>query len=234
MPGSRRQEATTPRRSRDTPLSAIGPGGWSEAVLIKEGVAPETIIDVGAGAGTGPLLRAFPDAYHVLIEPQVELEPALRSHLEGRRGEVLITAVGDRDGEAVLHVDVNRPMVSSLIASPSRAGEARSVPLRTLDSLAAERRWRPPFGLKVDAEGADHLVIEGAAEVLRQCQFVIAEVFVTAPQADSGGLTFAQFVALMDARGFELRDILNAPRSRATGQLIYLDGYFMPSKSQSQ
>jgi FkbM family methyltransferase len=232
------QEATQQPRGRpaDAPrlTGGVGPQGWSTEVLRKKGIAPATIIDVGAGDGTGPLLRAFPDAYHVLIEPQAELEPSLRRHLEKLRGEVLITAVGDHEGEALLYVDANRPMTSSLYEPQAGAArEARPVPLAKLDRLAAERGWEAPFGLKIDAEGADHLVIEGATEVLKQCQFVIAEVLVTLARSEhltyAGGLTFAQFIALMDTRGFELRDILDAPRSRATGQVLCVDGYFMPS-----
>jgi FkbM family methyltransferase len=206
--------------------------GWNEDNLRKEGIAPATVIDVGAGAGTGPLYRAFPDAYHVLIEPQLEFEETLRAHVEKKwRGEVHMTAVGDREGEAVLHVYPGRPMTSSLLERPSglhRSPETRRVPLTTLDRLATERRWEPPFGLKVDVEGADHLVIEGATEVLKQTQFVIAEIWI-APTFVAGH-TFAQFIALMDARGFELRDILSAPRSRRTAETLYVDAFFAPSR----
>jgi hypothetical protein len=44
------------------------------------------------------------------------------------------------------------------------------------------------------------------------------------------GHTFAQFIALMHERGFELRDILSAPRSRMSGEVIYIDGFFAPTR----
>jgi FkbM family methyltransferase len=214
--------------------NAASPWGWSEENLRKDGIAPATVIDVGAGKGTRPLYRAFPDAFHVMIEPQRELEEALGENLAKRRGEVHMTAVGNREGEAELHVDPERPMMSSLLERPPdmpRPPESRRVPLTTLDRLAAEHGWEPPFGLKVDVEGADHLVIEGATEVLKQTQFVIAEVRVAPAFVD--GHTFAQFIALMDARGFALNDILSAPRSRMTGDVLYVDAFFRPSAAAS-
>ena len=61
-----------------------------------------------------------------------------------------------------------------------RSSGARSS-VTTLDALRAERGWEGPFGLKIDAEGYEHRVIEGAAALLRDTQFVIAEVSVTRP-----------------------------------------------------
>ena len=214
------------------PVKPVAPGGW-EASLHRTGPPPPTIIDVGAAMGTGPLLRAFPDAYHVLIEPQAEFEEALCSQLEGRRGEVDVTAVGDHDGQTVLHVCPGRLHQTSMLASTRQTQpETRRVPMTTLDRLAAERRWRSPFGLKIDTEGADHLVVGGATKVLRETRFVIAEVWVKPRFA--GAHTVAEFIALMDARGFELRDILGAPRAQATGELLYVDALFTPSRPRAE
>jgi FkbM family methyltransferase len=210
------------------------PPGSSPERICKEGIAPATVIDVGAGGGTNWLTRAFPDAYHVMIEPQRELEHFLREHLETVRGEIILTAVAERDGESVFHVDSRRPLTSSLyeFAGLPYARESRVVPMATLDRLAAERGWEPPFGLKIDAQGAEHLVIRGAAEVLRQSQFVITVVLASLAHdpdlAYGKGKTFAEFIALMDERGFGLRDIVNAVYGHASGQLLYVDGYFMP------
>ena len=49
--------------------------GWLPECIRKGGFAPATIADVGAGIGTPPLLVAFPEAYHVLIEPLEECSP---------------------------------------------------------------------------------------------------------------------------------------------------------------
>jgi FkbM family methyltransferase len=209
------------------------PDGWSAENLRKDGLAPATMIDVGAGGGTPPLSRAFPDAYHVLIEPLREFEPKLRKRLERHDGELLTTAVGETRGDAVLNVNPELPVMSSLLRTagdlPGAAAvlEQRRVSMTTLDALLEERAWAPPFGLKIDTEGAEDLVIKGAGKLLRETQFVIAEVW--AARAFEGGYTFAEFMSLMESRGFDLRDILHVRRSRMTNELMYIDALFRPS-----
>jgi FkbM family methyltransferase len=212
-----------------------GPIGWSAENLRKAGLGPATVIDVGAGDGTPPLYRAFPDAYHVLIEPLREFEPNLREKLKRWNGELVRTAVGEAEGDAVLNVNARMPAMSSLrptaSAHPAAAvePEQRRVSVTTLDRLLEERTWTPPFGLKIDTEGAEDLVIKGAKTLLRETQFVIAEVW--AMKAFEDGYTFAGFMSLMESRGFELRNILYVRRSRATNDLMYIDALFKPSSN---
>jgi hypothetical protein len=66
--------------------------------LRPHGFAPATVIDVGAGHGTDWLLDAFPDAYHVLIEPQEEFRPELERVLTRVRGERVEAAIGNSEG----------------------------------------------------------------------------------------------------------------------------------------
>jgi FkbM family methyltransferase len=210
-----------------------GPDGWSTDNLRKQGLAPVTVIDVGAAGGTPPLYRAFPDAYYVLIEPLHEFEPKLQETLERWHGELVRSAVGEAQGHAVLNVNSEMPAMSSLrstaSAHPAAAveSEQRRVEVTTLDCLLEERMWTPPFGLKIDTEGAEDLVIRGADRLLRDTQFVIAEVW--AARAFEGGYTFAEFMSLMESRGFDLRDILHVRRSRMTNELMYIDALFRPS-----
>src|SRR6267378_3903530 len=89
--------------------------GWVPECLRKEGFAPATVIDVGAGKGTQPLFVAFPEAYHVLIEPLEECRSSLSEHLTKYRGEHIAVAVGDRDGTAEIHVDPDAYWNSSIL-----------------------------------------------------------------------------------------------------------------------
>ena len=52
--------------------------GWRVEHLRRAGIAPATVIDVGAANGTRALYEAYPDARLVLIEPLVEHEPDLQ------------------------------------------------------------------------------------------------------------------------------------------------------------
>lgn len=203
--------------------------GWRPANLRKEGFAPSTVIDVGAGEGTLVLYKAFPDAYHVLIEPLVEHAASLQGHLSERNGEHIMSAIGDEHGSATLHVHKSALWGSSILdVHGSRDGvEARQVPVTTLDRLAAERAWRAPYGLKIDTEGYEKRVLAGATQVLRQTQFVIAEVSVARRSDDSYG--FAELIAYLDAHGFSLCDILEGFKGSKTGDVLYIDAIFRKS-----
>jgi FkbM family methyltransferase len=199
--------------------------GWSPDNLRKPGFAPATVIDVGAAAGTPDLYHAFPAAHHVLIEPMSEYEPDLRRLADELGGEYLLTAVGSSGGEATMEFD---PQALNLAAVAREGGrrrrlQERSVPIATLDDLRAERGWSPPFGLKIDTEGHEREVIEGATRLLEETEFVIAE---TSVQRREGDYSFAQFVALMDEHGFELCDVLHAARAASTKELEFVDALF--------
>jgi FkbM family methyltransferase len=187
--------------------------GWRPENVRKRGFAPETVIDVGAGRGTPILYRAFPDAYHVMLEPLAEFEDELGRLLKRRRGEYLRTAVGAEQGVAMLRVDPECLLASSMNEvtwrdqNPENPLVEREVAVTTLDRLLEERQWKPPFGLKIDTEGFEDRVIKGATSLLRSTQFVLAEVSVT--KRFEGSYTFAEFITLMDSHDFELCDILN-------------------------
>ena len=201
---------------------------WRPENLRKPGFAPATVIDIGAGEGTLPLLEAFPEAHHVLIEPLTEYEPALERVVAEHGGEYLLTAVGAEEGVAMIEADHANPDRSSMLprvpAERHDQLERREVPVTTLDVLLASRSWRRPFGLKIDTEGFEHEVVRGAAALLRDTQFVIAEVSVR--RRFERSYSFAEFIALMDSRGFALKDILMAQRAAGDHDLRYVDALF--------
>jgi FkbM family methyltransferase len=204
------------------------PVGWSPDNLRKPDFSPRTVIDVGANVGTPPFYEAFPNAFLVLAEPLAECEPELRHVLSRRRGLYLPVAVGKSVGSVCINVEPRKSGKSSILPRTDLTAtgdelQQRQVPLTTLDAVFAEHSLEPPFGLKVDTEGYEIDVLEGATELLRQTQFVIAEVSI----ADRfvGGYSFADFIAIMDARGFRVRDVLR-------GGARYADVMFSPSGSR--
>jgi FkbM family methyltransferase len=202
--------------------------GWRPDWLRRPGFTPQTVIDVGAAVGTPELYEAFPEAHLVLIEPLHECRDELERMLSTRRGERFEVAVGSDEGIATLHVDPEAPWVSSILR-PTRPHDGsapvdRAVPITTLDRLVEEHAWTGPFGLKLDAEGFELEILKGATRLLADTQFVIAEVSVVA--RFEGGYTFAEFVALMDKRGFALCDVLDGWKARPAGSVIFLDALF--------
>lgn len=123
--------------------------------------------------------------------------------------------MGAREEELIINVEPNKRQKSSVHSrtdsySTGHLVEKRRIPVTTLDALAEKNGFRPPFGLKIDTEGFERQVIEGAPNFLRETQFVIAEVVVAEVYEDS--YSFADFVGLMDENGFSLYDILHIGR----------------------
>jgi FkbM family methyltransferase len=203
--------------------------GWSAEVLRKPGFRPATVIDVGAGYGTPALYEAFPAAHLVLIEPLRECAHELERWLDTYEGERIETAIGSEKTNTILRVDRESPWLSSipprLHAPPgSSEPEERIVPVTTLDRLYDERGWKGPLGLKIDSEGYEMKVIEGATELLGKTQFIVAEVSVR-PRFE-GGYTFAEFIAFMHERRFALCDLVDGLKARPDSTAEYLDVLF--------
>ena len=113
-------------------------------------------------------------------------------------------------------------------AAPAAEGIPRQVPITTLDALLLERQWTPPFCLKIDVEGYEHVVIEGAREVLDRTELIVAEVSVT--KRFDGALNSAELIGLMGSHGFEVADVVDAGAS-STG--VYADLVFKRREPQS-
>jgi FkbM family methyltransferase len=207
---------------------------WTPANLRKAGFSPRTVVDVGAGAkGTLQLYEAFPEAFQVLVEPLKEHEPQLKGILKEYEGTYFLTAVGAREEKLDIHVEPQVIDKSSIyprtdLTSTGDQLDKRAIPVTTLDVLMEKHNFRPPFGLKIDTEGFEYQVIEGASNFLRETQFVIAEVSVA--KRFIGSYSFAEFIEIMDRNGFYLCDILDVVRWRSPSselcELRYVDAMF--------
>jgi FkbM family methyltransferase len=128
------------------------------------------VYDVGANVGIYSLLaslRAGPSGQVYAFEPLERNLLYLRRHLTlNNVGNCVILemAVCNREGTRLFSV----ASWSSSMAHLSTDGEL-SVPSTTLDScIYGERRLRPPDILKIDVEGAEMEVLEGASRVLAE------------------------------------------------------------------
>jgi FkbM family methyltransferase len=205
-----------------------------------KGLAPATVIDVGVGYGTPWLMRGFPDAYTVLVEPNDGFRPAIDRLMANRRGEVHFMAAGPEAGEAVLHLNVVTPTSSTMseVSAAQRAEQERhgwrretrevTVPVGRLDSLP-HGEWPKPFLMKIDAEGFELEVLKGATGLLPDVECLIAEVSVAERYA--GGYSFAEFIAALDGYGFQLLDITDMLQFGPDGRLSTIDAVFVPKGS---
>lgn len=200
---------------------------WNINKLKKFGFKPRTIIDVGAAASTDVLYKAFPDSYFILIEPLKEYGPNLQAVLKKYKGEYHLIAVGNKIGKLEINIEPDNLERTSLhkrtpLTASNRDVIAREIDVTTLDNLFKEYQFKPPFGLKIDTEGFELQVIQGASELLQKTEFVIAEVSVA--ERFENSYVFAEFIDIMDKNGFALYDILYMYRK--SGRLMYVDCLF--------
>lgn len=139
------------------------------------------VIDVGAGAGLLSLLPIFcPAATFHAFEPHPVHVELLHANIELHdiqdRVTVYPVALMDTEGTSMLKIPVD-PKASgcstlgehNLEADVFEGGQEYRVATRTLDSYE--------FGrvdlIKIDAEGAEKLVLDGAVETIERCRPVV-------------------------------------------------------------
>jgi FkbM family methyltransferase len=141
------------------------------------------VIDVGANLGewTVAFARKVGAAGRVLaIEPTPRSAAALEATLAAnalRQAEIVRCAIGEYDGNADLAVPIvtsARSDTGTARVGPACLGyEAVQIPLRRLDSLAVERTLDRIDLIKIDVEGHERRVLEGAAAILDGCRPVL-------------------------------------------------------------
>jgi FkbM family methyltransferase len=190
--------------------------------VISLSFSPSTVIDVGVGRGTPELYEPFPNSTFLLVEPVVEFEPFLREICGKYSADYIIAAAGDNTGDIVLNVpqQTEGALEGSSIYDHGGGYSPRVVPQITLDQVCVERNLAGPYLLKLDVQGAELEVLNGASKLLASTELVILEsnLFEFHP----GVPQFHDVVHYMKARGFVLYDIADPnyrPLDRALGQL---------------
>ena len=202
--------------------------------LARLGLAPATVIDVGAAYGdwTVECLRTFPSARALLVEPLAEFAELLAARQTELGDHVVVNAAAAReDGEATVFVHADLVGSSMLLEREEHDvdGAPRAVPSVTVDTAVRNANVEPPFLLKLDVQGAELQVLEGARETLRRTEAVILEV--TFFDVFSGGTVFHELVDWMQAAGFVVYDIDELLYRPLDGALIQANFAFVPKTS---
>lgn len=129
--------------------------------------------DVGANIGVYSCVGAarLPEGGRmVAFEPAPDNVRHLTENIEanglGARAAVVAGAVGAEDGEVTLYLSrkIGHHSAASANAHGSQLGI--SVPLVTLDAYTVSAGLEPPDIIKIDAQGYDGFVLQGAADIV--------------------------------------------------------------------
>jgi FkbM family methyltransferase len=203
--------------------------------LVHRGLAPATILDVGANVGQFAVSAAhyFPDSKIHSFEPLPSCVESLRRATRALQNvTVHEVALGDANCSLTMHV--NRDSRSSSILSTGATFKkafgtsietgTTTVEARTLDSLLSGVPLKRPILLKLDVQGYEHKVIEGATETLGSIDFVLMEA--SFKPLYEGERTFRDLMMLAEGHGFTFSgpvDFLTTPDG---GEILQMDALF--------
>jgi FkbM family methyltransferase len=179
-----------------------------------------TVIDVGANVGY--FTRRFaawvlPGGRVLALEPEAQNAGDLRRLAARHRWshvECLQAAAADRSGDGRLALNPVHPADHRLSGT---TGEV--VELVTLDELMAARRWPAVSLIKIDVQGAELAVINGAVETIRRCRPALY-VEVDDEALVAQGASARALASRLDARGYAPHAIEGTHRVAVTTDAI--------------
>jgi len=197
------------------------------------------VLDVGAAGGDfGRKLRASGyEGEIVSFEPLTASFQSLTDAAAGdARWRAIRTAVGAQEGSAEINISGTAVSSSLLPMEPlhvetipaSRYEGREAVQIRTLDALVAELPEplrRGPFYLKLDVQGYESPVLDGAAGTLKQVAAIEIEVSLRAVYR--GATLFRDMLIRLEGLGFTLvswEDVMVDP---GTGFVLQADCIFV-------
>ncbi len=191
--------------------------------LAKAGFVPSQIADIGAARGnwTKEMLPLFPGSDFWLADPLEENRTALGTLASvNPRVKIWLGAIGDRVGSLDLHIHADQ---TSCFAS-EWGGDSRSVRMATLDALIEEGELHSPDLVKLDVQGAEMMIIEGARKALGSAKVVQMEVSFR--QVYEGAPLAHEVAARMAALGFRIYDICGLIKRKRDDALLQADIIF--------
>jgi FkbM family methyltransferase len=175
------------------------------------------LLDVGACHGLFSLAftRRNADAAAVAIEPSPLAWEVLTANLRGNPGARVTpvqAAMGAAPGTLRMRFSWHHLEAAPATSHEDEPGTV-SLPVRTLDDLSSEISFRPD-ALKIDVEGYETFVVQGARRILREDHPVLFLEIHPAPIERLGG-TLAGLWDLLAEHGYQVHDLADRPLSRA-------------------
>lgn len=202
-----------------------------------EGRKGLVVLDIGAHTGqfTMAVKKHLTMARALLVEPLPDLAEKMRNEPELAGCAIEGCAAGSAAGTITLNVFREAPYVSSALkldmSVPGMREIAKSepnqleVPVRTIDGLIESRiGFETIHLLKIDVQGLEKQVLDGAQRTLNRIEAVFCEVSFR-PVYD-GSCTFHDVYAALRADGFDLRDLEPGHKSDV-GELLQADALFV-------
>jgi FkbM family methyltransferase len=162
----------------------------------------DVVVDVGANAGFITLAaaqRIGPSGRIIAMEPQPKIYGFLKDHIRLNNHcnvQALNVAVGDRNGTVSFVCD--RDDDRSRVDASGRI----SIPMLTLDEALRQEHIASVDFLKIDVEGYELFVLQGAPDTLRKTRYIYIETDLETYARS--GYTIEDVLAFLRDASFEL------------------------------
>ena len=177
--------------------------------VVKIGFKPETVIDIGVAYGTPALYENFRNSHHLLIEPLKEWEGALKKICQEYNAEYVLAAVGAKAGVTTINIEtiLSDSTTYKVLSGIGKTITKREIPVFTVDKLLREKMAKAPYLIKIDVQGGELDVLDGAKEALENTELVIIEVSFF-PVYENAPNCF-DAIKYMKERGFVIYDVFD-------------------------
>ncbi len=140
------------------------PPDWNEMQAWRRLLKPgDLFIDVGSNVGSYALWAADLGAQVIAIEPSSTTAQKLRQNVDLNDFPITVGQYGLAHEQGTMTLTQGKDAMNHLLASSDATGE--EVPIDTLDNVLGDRY---AAGVKVDVEGAELWVLQGARRALRE------------------------------------------------------------------
>jgi FkbM family methyltransferase len=206
------------------------------AGLVKQGILPRTVIDIGANVGQFVIASAnlFNDVQIYAFEPVPDSNRQLRKNIVGLENiQIYDLALGDSLGEVVFNINSHShsssilPLAAAHTDAFPDAKEIQQITVQvtTLDRVMLDLELRSPTLLKIDAQGYEANILKGAGETLNRIDMVLLEG--SFKQMYEGEMLFSEILDLMQERGFRFSRPMGWLVDPRTDEVLQMDALFV-------
>lgn len=205
----------------------------------------DCVIDVGANDGgfASTIRRLGYSGRIVSLEPlSAPFEVLAARAAKDPAWRVVHAAAGDEDRDIVINVAGNAGASSSVLpmldAHATAAPESRYigtevVPQRRLDGLLPElgvSKQHPAF-LKIDVQGYEAAVLDGAAELLNAGAIAGLQMELSLVPLYAGAITYREVLDRADQLGMPLMGLIPGFSDPRSGRLLQVDAVFFAERT---
>lgn len=211
---------------------------FKDMAKLCRGIPEPVIFDVGAHKGeTSKVLRkAFPRAVIHSFEPFPDSYAALKENLkDDPKIKTFNYGLSNQNNQATFHANAG-PYTNSLLKTDKLAKvvwesditetvQEVTCDFKTLDAHMESHSIPKLHVLKLDVQGAEHLVLEGARDSIAKGKIEMIYTEIILQPTYEQQLRFDQFLEKMFSHGFSLHNIYNLNHTKK-GLLRQIDALF--------